>query len=404
MGIQNPTRRLEGRGAPSFHVVACLVIWLAWAWWCTRLDLLGSLAAHWPMTMTMVAGSFIGGATCEGGGAVAFPVLTLIFHVDPAVARNFSFAIQSMGMGMAALVIVTRKIPIERPTVLWASIGGAIGLLFGTAFIAPHVAPKPAKLLFVSIWLSFGIALFLLNRRKDREVFQSIELAGSCDVLKLLAFGVVGGMISSVFGSGLNDLVFCLLTLHFRVSEKVATPTSVVLMAINALLGACLHAFVIHDFNAQAYGYWLASVPVVVVFAPLGAILMSKRSRHFVGGFLYTVIVLQFVGALWVLRPPPRLLAASVAVTTLGVLVFWGMTRWQRSRGPITSSAGQVAEGLVPSAALDDCAPGAKAAPAPPAKPSGPHPGPCYRNSRSTHDDAATRRDAALEGARTALE
>jgi uncharacterized membrane protein YfcA len=259
------------------------------------------------------------------------------------VARNFSFAIQSTGMGMAALVIVARKIPIEKTTVLWASLGGALGLVLGTAFIAPHVAPKPAKLLFVSIWLSFGIALFLLNRHRDRPVFQEIRDARRRDVLKLLAFGVGGGVVSSIFGSGLNDLVFCLLTLHFRVSEKVATPTSVVLMAIQAFLGACLHAFVVRDFGSQAYLYWLSAVPVVVVFAPLGAILVSKRSRHFVSRFLYTVLVIQFVGAVAVLRPPPPWLLASGAVTSVGVLVFWGMTRWRRTvavsgGGPVRSA------------------------------------------------------------------
>jgi len=93
---------------------------------------------------------------------------------------------------------------------------------------------RPAKLLFVSIWLAFGIALFLLNRERRRPVAERIERPGRGDVAKLLAFGVAGGVISSVFGSGLNDLLFCLLTLHFRVSEKVATPTSVVSQRQNA--------------------------------------------------------------------------------------------------------------------------------------------------------------------------
>jgi uncharacterized membrane protein YfcA len=49
------------------------------------------------MTVTMVFGSFIGGATAEGGGAVAFPVMTLVLHLTPAIARDFSFLIQCCG-------------------------------------------------------------------------------------------------------------------------------------------------------------------------------------------------------------------------------------------------------------------------------------------------------------------
>jgi uncharacterized membrane protein YfcA len=49
------------------------------------------------MTIAMIFGSFIGGATAEGGGVVAFPVMTLILHQSPSVARDFSFMIQCIG-------------------------------------------------------------------------------------------------------------------------------------------------------------------------------------------------------------------------------------------------------------------------------------------------------------------
>ena len=37
------------------------------------------------------------GMTSEGGGAVAFPVMTLALNITPAVARDFSLMIQSCG-------------------------------------------------------------------------------------------------------------------------------------------------------------------------------------------------------------------------------------------------------------------------------------------------------------------
>jgi hypothetical protein len=49
------------------------------------------------MTITMLIGSFIGGATSEGGGAVAFPVMTLVLKLAPSVARDFSLMIQCCG-------------------------------------------------------------------------------------------------------------------------------------------------------------------------------------------------------------------------------------------------------------------------------------------------------------------
>ena len=53
----------------------------------------------------------------------------------------------------------------------------------------------------------------------------------------LLFLGVVGGTFSALAGSGVDICSFSVLCLLFRVSEKVATPTSVVLMAINTCVG-----------------------------------------------------------------------------------------------------------------------------------------------------------------------
>lgn len=64
---------------------------------------------EWPISLTMVFGSFIAGASAEGGGAVAFPVFTLLFDMSPYTARNFSFAIQAIGMTSASLLILGKK-------------------------------------------------------------------------------------------------------------------------------------------------------------------------------------------------------------------------------------------------------------------------------------------------------
>ena len=47
----------------------------------------------------MCLGSFIAGATSEGGGAIAYPVMTLgPWKIAPLIARDFSLMIQSVGM------------------------------------------------------------------------------------------------------------------------------------------------------------------------------------------------------------------------------------------------------------------------------------------------------------------
>ena len=54
----------------------------------------------------MCLGSFIAGATSEGGGAIAYPVMTLgPWKIAPLIARDFSLMIQSIGMIAAGAAI-----------------------------------------------------------------------------------------------------------------------------------------------------------------------------------------------------------------------------------------------------------------------------------------------------------
>lgn len=58
------------------------------------------------MSLTMCLGSFIAGATSEGGGAIAYPVMTLgPWKIAPLIARDFSLMIQSIGMIAAGAAI-----------------------------------------------------------------------------------------------------------------------------------------------------------------------------------------------------------------------------------------------------------------------------------------------------------
>ena len=62
------------------------------------------------MSITMIFGSMIAGATSEGGAAVAFPIMTLVFGIAPPVARDFSYMIQSVGMTAAAFTILFMRV------------------------------------------------------------------------------------------------------------------------------------------------------------------------------------------------------------------------------------------------------------------------------------------------------
>ena len=126
------------------------------------------------LTITMIFGSMIAGSTSEGGAAVAFPILTLVFGVKPSIARDFSFMIQSVGMTSASFTIFFMQVKLEWYSLFWCTIGGAAGVIYGIEVIAPRLTPAYTKMYFVSIWFSFAIALFWLNFYHDRKVYNGI--------------------------------------------------------------------------------------------------------------------------------------------------------------------------------------------------------------------------------------
>jgi uncharacterized protein len=281
------------------------------------------ILAWWPASLTMMFGSFIAGASAEGGGAVAFPVFTLILHIPPDDARNFSFAIQSIGMVSASLLIIGRGIPIEWRGITFPAAGGVIGLVIGTYAVVPLLEPVTTKLFFVSLWMAFGIGLWRANRNATRIVRTGLgTLLQRADVVRLLLTGFVGGLVTAIFGNGVDLVTFCMLTLWYGIDEKVATPTSVVLMSFITVAGFFLHGVVIGDVQQSTIHAWIAAAPVVLVFAQLGAWVISRWHRLSIARLLYTIIIVQLFGALYVLGATPSHVMLCGVVIIAGTIAM----------------------------------------------------------------------------------
>lgn len=273
----------------------------------------------YPIPLTMIFGSFLGGFTCEGGGAVAFPVFTKLLGIQPYIARDFSFAIQSIGMTFASLTILLRKIPIEKNVIICASIGGSIGIVIGTCKIVPMIAPQEVKLIFTLLITSFGIALFLKNFTmkswENKEIFNFSKL----DALILVSVGFIGGIFSSIIGTGVHFITFSIVTLLYKLDEKIATPSSIIIMAVDAIIGFTLRVAILKEFSEQAIIYWWLCIPIVAFFAPLGAIMCSKVNRLFIVKFLLLLIIIEFTSTLIIYQLNTTMLLMSLIVIFLSL-------------------------------------------------------------------------------------
>ena len=61
------------------------------------------------------------------GGAIAFPVMTLAFEVQPIIAKDFGLIVQSAGLTAATFAILFMKVKTESFSLVLCSIGGFIG-------------------------------------------------------------------------------------------------------------------------------------------------------------------------------------------------------------------------------------------------------------------------------------
>ena len=313
-----PSRVRRGKSALQFNLLIAVVVWIAWLVFGGH-SAIQHLLTDWRVALTMVFGSLVGGGTSEGGGAIAFPIFTKLLHIAPRDARNFSLAIQSIGMGAATVSILYLRIPIERRALLYAGLPGILGVAFGAVFVAPLIPPIFVRTSFTVLVSSMGVALLLVNREKDVLRNRGLPLFGTREKIILLLAGLLGGVVSSLVGTGENSVLFMVMVLLFRVDEKVVTPTTVILMTMVTIPGFLLHLFLLKDFTPAIMGYWLAAVPIAVVAAPLGALICSRMERHSIVHLLLFLIALEFLSTVILVPLPP-----SVLWVSLGTLVVCG--------------------------------------------------------------------------------
>ena len=98
---------------------------------------------------------------------------------------------------------------------------------------------------------------------------------------------------------------------------KVAAPTSVILMAFNAIAGFALQVWFFQDFNPTVDSYWLAAIPVVVVGAPLGAMLCSVMARETIAYILITLILVELITSLVLIPLTPTIIGFSILVLVI---------------------------------------------------------------------------------------
>lgn len=304
-----------------------ILIYIGWFIYMLISNKWGVFADYWPVSVTMAFGSFIAGATPQGGATVAFPVFTKVLQFPSGDARTFGLIIQAIGMTMASVLIIARRIPILPHIIVWTSLGGAVGIGLGVFFFQIP-APFP-KLLFTFTATAFGAALAFSRWGIKWQPLPDIPDWGHRHRLIFTLIGFLGGAFSANTGAGTDLLAFIVLILAFGVDEKISTPTSVVIMGINSLVGAFMYIFVVQNVGI-VWNYWLVAAPIVILGAPLGAFVVSKIHRDVLISTILLLIGIELGTTIWLIPFDRTITAVMLAALLFSIIWFVGMLYYRQ--------------------------------------------------------------------------
>lgn len=268
----------------------------------------GVFATHWLYSVMMIFGATVAGFTPMGGGAVSYPVLSLYFSIDPTVARDFSLAIQAVGMTSASIYIMTRKshsrsFYAQLPSYITISF---IGFLLVTALYS-IIPIAITKMLFVTLALAF-ISYYVFSKRNAKTGIVRASW------LHRIIFCSIGGGVAALFGTGTDMLLYIMLSGYYNQNEKNATDLSIITMASISVL-----ATLIHPMSPEVYPMWIVAAPVVAIFAPFGNKLLTIIKKYYM--LLFVLMLNTFNYIYWSAQNTTLMLPSVICIITF-ILLF----------------------------------------------------------------------------------
>lgn len=276
----------------QLHIwIGCLM--LAWLLYMFYTNYWGRVFDNLNMTGVMSFASFIAGSTPLGGGAVAFPILTILYKIPTPQARDFSLMIQAVGMTSASVsILFFKKVKLNIALLLYCSIAGVLGVFLATTRLDGLLNPQLLKVGFMAFLSGFLLNLVLSKSYFNNRATNIPTNAATVGVFMFFSF--IGGIVSGWLGTGIDIIVFSLLGLFYKVKYNVATAFSVVLMSIISIFGALFR--VANSSQLVAYdtwSIWYAAIPAVIIGAPMGALFIRTKSNNVILGLILLCFITE---------------------------------------------------------------------------------------------------------------
>ena len=180
-----------------------------------------------------------------GGSILMVPILVYVFGLNPVMATSYSLFVVG-STSLLGAVNNFRKGLVSVRTALLFGLSSISTVFITRKFIMPaipdtlfNIGSFPVKhdlatmVLFAILMLCASIAMI----RGSKEVLYADSTTSPADTAKLLLYGVLIGLATGMLGAGGGFLIIPALVLILKMPMKKAVGTSLLIIALNSLVG-----------------------------------------------------------------------------------------------------------------------------------------------------------------------
>jgi len=177
-----------------------------------------------------------------GGSIITIPVLVYLFHIEPTLATAYSlFIVGSTSLVGGIRSAISKSVDL-RSAILFA-VPSTVGVFVTRHFFLPHIPETIFEVngftlhKGVALMLFFSLIMLLASIQMIRNKHEREQSHSRHMFAMLVVQGLGVGIITGIVGAGGGFLIIPALVLLAGLPMKKAIGTSLIVIAINSLIG-----------------------------------------------------------------------------------------------------------------------------------------------------------------------
>ncbi|MBV8251564.1 MAG: sulfite exporter TauE/SafE family protein [Chitinophaga sp.] len=220
-----------------------------------------------------------------GGSILTVPVLVYIFHLEPANATTYSLFIVGFTSLIGAMGYLKRK-QINIPVALLYASSSILTVLATRRLLLPLIPEhifslgevNITKSMLTMILFAFLMVLASVSMIRNGSAAEQAGNGAKMAYSRIIGYGVVIGFITGLLGAGGGFLIIPALIMLMKMPMKEAVGTSLLIIALNSLLGFAGDIAFVHI-------EWTFLLGISMV-AAIGILLGARMSKRIEGARL----------------------------------------------------------------------------------------------------------------------